>query len=296
MSPLLLVRVNMMDRIVRKRRWAVRKKLQGWSAKSIAIGLTVNEKIVDRWYKAYKMYGYAGLEPRSRAAHTYYRTPNVIVNTVLAIRQENNWGANKIEAYMKQHRRSIMPRIGHTTIHKILVKHGFVMMLNKPRRRWGRRRFERAIPNDLWQADFKLTRDDEWMITYLDDHSRFVTGSKINHTCRPVDAINLLDDCVRRYGVPRQLLTDRGGQFYIPVGRLSDFTKRCIDLGIEHIVASIRRPSTIGKIEAFHHAYEREASTLKEHDAFIDYWNYHRPHQGIDYLYPAQLYFQERDV
>jgi transposase InsO family protein len=284
------------DRIVKKRRWAIRKKLQGWSAKRIAFVLVVNEKTVDRWYKAYKMYGYAGLEVRSRTAHTYYRTPSVLVKMVVAIRQENNWGASKIEAYMKQHRTSIMPSIGHTTIHKILVKHGFVDTLNEPRRRWGRKRFVRAMPNDLWQADFKLTKDDEWMVTYLDDHSRFVTGSKINHTCRPIDAIDLLEESVRTYGTPKQLLTDRGGQFYIPVGRISDFTKRCVDLGIEHIVASVRRPSTIGKIEAFHHAYEREAYMFNKHDAFIDYWNYHRPHQGIDYLYPAQLYFQERDI
>jgi transposase InsO family protein len=286
----------MIDRIVRRRRWAVKKKLQGWSAKCIASVLDINEKTVDRWYNAYKMYGYAGLEARSKAAHIYYRTPAVLVKMIVDIRQENNWGASKIEAYMKQHRTSIMPCIGHSTIHKILVKHGFVKMLNKRRRVWGRRRFERAVPNELWQADFKLTRDDEWMITYLDDHSRFVTGSRINHTCRPMDAINLLEQSVRRYGIPRQVITDRGGQFYIPIGRISDFTKRCIDLGIEHIVASIRRPSTIGKIEAFHHAYEREASMFRKHNAFINYWNYNRPHQGIGYLYPAQLYFQERDI
>ncbi len=30
-------------------------------------------------------------------------------------------------------------------------------------------------------ADFKLTNQDEWMISYLDDHSRFIPGSSIHH-------------------------------------------------------------------------------------------------------------------
>ena len=51
------------------------------------------------------------------------------------------------------------------------------------------------------------------------------------------------------------------------------------------------RPSTIGKIEAFHKAYGLEAWMFKTHQEFIHYWNYQRPHQGIGYLYPADIHF-----
>jgi hypothetical protein len=50
---------------------------------------------------------------------------------------------------------------------------------------------------------------------------------------------------------------------------------------------SIRRPSTIGKIEAFHKAYDSQAWM------FIHYWNYQRPHQGIGYLYAVDIYFKD---
>ncbi|MCJ7505909.1 hypothetical protein MUP05_05505, partial [Candidatus Bathyarchaeota archaeon] len=59
------------------------------------------------------------------------------------------------------------------------------------------------------------------------------------------------------------------------------------------IMASIRRPSTIGKIEAFHKAYVQEAWMFNSHQGFVHYWNYERPHQGIRYLYPADIYFRD---
>ncbi len=95
------------------------------------------------------------------------------------------------------------------------------------------------------------------------------------------------------YGKPDQILTDQGTQFHPARGDLSAFTEFCSGNGIEHIMASIRRPSTIGKIEAFHKAYTYEAWMFKTHQEFIHYWNYQRPHQGIGYLYPADIYFRD---
>jgi transposase InsO family protein len=61
--------------------------------------------------------------------------------------------------------------------------------------------------------------------------------------------MKLLEEFVRRYGKPDQILTDRGPQFYPARGGVSEFTEFCTGNGIEHIVASVRRPSTIGKVE-----------------------------------------------
>ena len=53
------------------------------------------------------------------------------------------------------------------------------------------------------------------------------------------------------------------------------------------------RPSTIGKIEAFHKAYDSESWMFKTHQEFIQYWNYQRPHQGIRCLCPAAICFRD---
>jgi transposase InsO family protein len=138
-----------------------------------------------------------------------------------------------------------------------------------------------------------MTEEDEWMISYLDDHSRFTPGSKIHHNPTAEHAIKLLEESMRQYGKPEQILTDRGTQFIPARGGVSEFTEFCSGNGIQHIVTSVRRPSTIGKIEAFHKAYVCEAWMFPTHQEFIHYWNYERPHQGIGYLYPADIYFRD---
>jgi len=163
-----------------------------------------------------------------------------------------------------------------------------------PRKTWGTKRFQREHCNSLWQADFKLCNDDWWMISYLDDRSRFITGSVKIWNPTGENAILLLDRAVKRYGAPRQILTDQGTQFKPARGGLSEFDNHCSDLGIEHITASVRRPTTCGKIEAFHKAYELESHLFNQHWSFIRYYNYTRPHEGIGYLTPAEIYLKEK--
>lgn len=282
-----------MDSVLRRRRWIIHKRRQGWKVMDIAEALRVSEKTVDRWWSLYRKYGWEGLTVKSHIPRTIHRSPQATVDQVLKLRREKRWGPCKIEGYLKRHCEGTPP-IGHTTIYKILVKTNLNNPLTQPRRIWGRRRFERAHSNSLWQADFKLTEDDEWMISYLDDHSRFVPGSRIHHNPTAEHAIRLLEDSMTRYGKPQQILTDRGTQFHPARGDESEFTQFCSGNGIQHIVTSVRRPSTIGKIEAFHKAYTIEAQMFTSHTRFVDYWNYERPHQGLNYLYPAEVYFKDQ--
>jgi transposase InsO family protein len=115
------------------------------------------------------------------------------------------------------------------------------------------------------------------MISFPDDHSRLIPALRIHHNPTAKNAIKLLEESVMEYRKPEQMLTDRGGQFYQARGGISEFTKFCGGNGIEHIVASVRRPSTIGKIEAFHKAYVYESWMFPTHDGFVSYWNYERP-------------------
>jgi len=49
-------------------------------------------------------------------------------------------------------------------------------------------------------------------------------------------------------------------------------------------MASIRRPSTIGKIEAW---------MFNSHEEFTRYRIYERPQQGMGYQYPVDIYFRD---
>jgi len=279
------------DKELRRRRWLINKKLEGWRSTEIATALRIDERTVYRWWRIYRKQGWEGLHVKSHKPLTIHRTSQSTVDLILQLRRARNWGPCRIEGYLHNYNRQ--SRVSHTTIHKILNQAGLNNPIPKPRKVWGKHRFQREHSNSLWQADYKLTEDDEWMISYLDDHSRFVPGSRTNHNPTAKHAIKLLEESMSQYGQPEQVLTDRGTQVYPARGGISEFTKFCTGNGIEHIVTSIRRPSTIGKIEAFHKAYTIEASIYPTHKEFVNYWNYERPHQGIGYLYPADVYFRD---
>jgi len=97
----------------------------------------------------------------------------------------------------------------------------------------GKKRFEREHSNSLWQADFKLTDDDRWIITSLDDHSRFVVGCKINLDATAENTIKLLEKAINKYGNPKQIITDQGTQFVNEKGGVTTFTQFCLDNGIK---------------------------------------------------------------
>ncbi|MBI3412518.1 MAG: hypothetical protein HY051_00360 [Candidatus Aenigmarchaeota archaeon] len=61
----------------------------------------------------------------------------------------------------------------------------------------------------------------------------------------------LLEKAGERFGFPVQTLTYQGTQFH-DTNRTSAFKQFCIDKGIEHIVASKTRPTTIDKTERWH--------------------------------------------
>jgi hypothetical protein len=102
------------------------------------------------------------------------------------------------------------------------------------------------------------------------------------------------------YGAPAEILTDNGTQYVTWRGK-SAFTKELEKRGIKQIVATPRRPQTLGKIERFWGTLWREcvesAVFVDLGDArqriglFIDHYNFSRPHQGIDGSTPADRFF-----
>jgi transposase InsO family protein len=182
--------------------------------------------------------------------------------------------------------------VDHHKVYAVICEAG-LNHPDMPRKTWGTKRFQREHNNSLWQADFKLCNDDFWMISYQDDHSRFITGSIKVWNPTGENAILLLDKAVKQHGVPKQILTDQGTQFKPSRGETSEFDRHCTELGIQHITESVRRPTTCGKIEAFHKAYELESHLFKEHWSFIRYYNYTRPHEALNYLTPAEIYLNQ---
>jgi putative transposase len=242
------------------------------------------------WWSRYQAEGWKGLREKQRGRPCGPELGCSLKEKVIKLRKRYGWGPNKITGYL-EHRGFT---IDHHKVYAVICEAGLNQPVSEPRKTWGTKRFQREHCNSLWQADFKLCSDDNWMVSFQDDHSRFITGSVKIWSPTGENAILLLEKAVKRYGVPEQVLTDQGTQFKPARGGTSEFALHCQELGIEHITASVRRPTTIGKIEAFHKAYEAESHLFKEHWSFIRYYNYTRPHEGLNYLTPAEIYLKDK--
>jgi transposase InsO family protein len=167
------------------------------------------------------------------------------------------------------------------------------------------RRFERARPNQLWQTDlftFNLKRQNRrvFLAGFMDDHSRFMVGYGLYGSASTALVLEVVRAAIASYGQPEELLTDNGPQYATWRGK-SAFTKEMEKLGIRQIISRPKHPQTLGKIERFWGTLWREcvetAIFLDLEDArkrvglFIDYYNFQRPHQGLEGLTPADRFF-----
>jgi hypothetical protein len=137
-------------------------------------------------------------------------------------------------------------------------------------------------------------------VAFMDDHSRFLTGFGLHASQSTALVLEVLRTAITSYGAPEEILTDNGTQYVTWRGK-SAFTKELEKRGIHQVVASPRRPQTLGKIERFWGTLWREcveaavfldlADAQRRIGHFIDHYNFQRTHQGIDGLVPADRYF-----
>ena len=169
--------------------------------------------------------------------------------------------------------------------------------IGEPRKTWGKKRWERLHSMSLWQTDWKdINTEFDPMLTFYDDHSRFVTASKRFADATMENVIKLAEQAFKRHGIPEQILSDHGTQFTNNRGEaLTEFEQFCLDNGVQTILASIGRPTTNGKIENFHGCYDKEIWVTKgDHAKFMHYWNNKRPCGAIGYKYPVEVFYKDR--
>ena len=240
------------------------------------------------WLTLYRQHGLEGLEPRSRKPHRIYRTPNQMVEKVISVRQEMGWCPHKIAGHL----RIQGTPIDHMTVYRILCQSNLNKPLQKTRVKRSYIRWQRKHSNSLWQCDLKLVGP-RWLITLLDDHSRFVTASQIFNEGTTENVLRLLHQAIREYSKPKEILTDHGSQFYSVRRGESSFTQFCSEKGITHVLGGIGKPTTLGKIERWFRTYDQEHDRFQLHRKFIEYYNYERPHMSLSYNTPAEVYFRD---
>jgi len=177
-----------------------------------------------------------------------------------------------------------------------------------PRRPPQVRRFEKDLPNAMWQIDiftFKLKRMyPVYLVGMIDDHSRYLVGHGLYRQQSSEAVLEVVKGAIGQWGAPREILSDNGRQFAAWRGQ-SQFQKVLQRQGIAHVRSAPHHPMTLGKIERFWKTIWTEfledavfasfADARQRLDHWIGYYNHQRPHQGIDGLCPAERFYGVAD-
>lgn len=167
-------------------------------------------------------------------------------------------------------------------------------------------RFEKSVPNEMWQADFKgYFRMENGSkchpLNILDDCSRFnlCIEALPNETFEAVKPV--MERLFREYGLPFSLLCDNGN----PWGTVQSmgytrFEVWLMELGILTLHGRVRHPQTQGKEERFNRSFTRECLKGKTFsdiihaqscfDEYRSFYNETRPHFALDLEVPAACY------
>lgn len=276
----------------------------GLSSRDFAPLVGLSKHTLLGWKQKFERHGPEGLMNRPRGGPRGSRLPEVTKRAALMLKESNpEYGCQKISDLLKRG-----PGLGASAgaVQKVLEEAGYeVESVETHPHRPPVQRFERAVPNQLWQSDiftFTLKRQNRrlYLVAFLDDHSRYITSYGLYASASTALVVETLRAAIASYGKPKEVLTDNGPQ-YVTWRGVSTFHKELVKQGITHIVARPKRPETLGKIERFWGSLWREcveqAVFLDVEDArrrvglYIDGYNFHRPHQGIEGLVPADRFF-----
>ena len=276
----------------------------GLPASEFGAMVGVSKHTLFSWKQRFEQQGPAGLMDHSRGGPKGSRLPELTKRTILMLKKSNpQWGCQRISDMLL--RGPALPASA-AAVAKVLHEAGYELEEVPTQPHPDKvRRFERATPNQLWQTDlftFTLKRQNRrvYLVAFMDDHSRFITGYGLHASQSTTLVLEVVRAAISSYGPPQEMLTDNGSQ-YVTWRGTSAFHREMEKRGVKHVVASPRRPQTLGKIERFWGTLWREcleAAVFQDmEDArrrighFIDYYNFQRPHQGIDGLVPADRFF-----
>ena len=197
----------------------------------------ISRKTFYEYRRRYENEGAAGIEPRSRQPTTSPAQIDAELEVEICQLRKNHprWGGRRIRAGL---RRSGVDPPAISTIHQVLRRNHLVA--DQPRKRpKARRRFEREVPNDLWQIDATKVRRDRhpdgtevWVLDALDDHARYLLAARAVLSPTTEAAWACFEEAATRHGMPRQLLSDNGlcftGRLH---GRVVDFERRIRSFG-----------------------------------------------------------------
>jgi len=255
------------------------------------------------WLRRYQHGGVQAIAERSRRPHhSPQATDPAVEQRVIELRQRYpDWGARKLRVLLG--REGVV--LARNTIHRILLRHDLIHP--DDRHDHAILRFERSIPNELWQMDFKgpkLWHQPVGPLSVIDDHSRYlvvlqaVGSTRVEAVKEPLVAV--FSEC----GLPGEMLMDHGTPWWNPqtTGGMTQLSLWLMRQGIRLHFSRIRHPQTQGKVERFHGELQRALARRRVLEPDIQAWldafrwehNHVRPHEALDLATPSTRWIPSR--
>ena len=175
-----------------------------------------SKDVISRWAKAYEERGDVGLRNGVIPSGSRRKLPGAVREKIVQIKKrEPFFGVKRISHLLKRaFFLSASPETVRRTLRAELL---IVPSRKKVRRNLTRPRFfERSTLNQLWQSDiftFRLGGRYAYLIGFIDDYSRYVLGLELYRTQTADQVLEVYRRAIGEYGVPKEMLTDRGRQY-----------------------------------------------------------------------------------
>jgi len=284
-------------RMVEESSLSVRKTLQQ---------MDISRSTFYEWYKRYQEEGYEGLASRRRNPYQFWNAiPEWEKQRVLEVARQYPEKSCRELAFHITDKEGYF--ISESSVYRILKAHDLVTspvytVIS------AKDQFEHPTTrvNELWQTDFTYFKVIDWgwyyLLTVLDDYSRYIIAWRLCRTMKAEDVKKLLDVAIAKIGIKHvhvyhrpRLLSDNGSCFIS--SELKDYL---IQHDIKHIRTRPYHPMTQGKIERYHRSmknlilldnYYSPAELEARISEWIYYYNNQRYHEAIDNVAPCDRFF-----
>jgi len=243
----------------------------------------INIRTFRRWTKKLNETEWDLRDESRRPNRVHTKVTSETEKKIIKLKKETGWGEDKIENFVD---------VGHTTVNKILNKHGLCKEIKRKKKRNKYVRWQREHPNSLWQIDHSDQKiDDKWCLSVIDDCSRFSLALIPLERVTTSVVTLILDRLIKIHGKPREILTDNGSAYGL-TSKHSKFDRWCRRRDIKHIRTAIHSPTTTGKVERLFQTMIAEMPFCNNNpELFRMRYNHFRPHTSLQGLRPADVYF-----
>jgi transposase InsO family protein len=254
------------------------------------------------WIAAYRRGGFDALKPKKRAdAGSARKLPQEVVDRLVAFKDEH-YGftvpmvISAVQAEMKLDPALALPA---STVHRILSRAGVMQKRRVDPTSLDHRRFSYEQAGELWMSDVMhgpsvfvdgRKKHKTYLVALIDDATRIVPYAAFALSERTEALLTVLEQAVRRRGVPKRLFVDNGSAF-----RSAHLSLVCAKLGVTLIHARPYAPQGKGKMERWFRTCRLQllptltAADLSSLDAlnrrlwtYIESEYHQAPHKGLD--------------